>query len=150
MGKLFSVTASIFLLLLLTTPSFAAKVCLQDNFGGYWELKGGRVDKKTYTVKIIVPNFCIVGGYADVSKENSNLLFVSLFNSHDTAGICNPVFFSAATNLQFAGSGKYDTLADGSIEGTFSITPIQCSALPSNLTEPTSKKISTHPILKKQ
>jgi hypothetical protein len=143
---MFSVAALIFL---IAESSFAGKICLRDNFGGFWELKGGRIDKKTYTVKMIIPGVCVVGGYADAVRETSNILFVSLFNSHDTAGQCVPVLFSATTNLLFEGNGKFDTFANGTINGTFSLENIKCSDLPEEA--PVNlPKTSTHPVVRKQ
>jgi hypothetical protein len=146
MKKVFSVTAAFVLLLSLGGPLFAKKVCLQDNFTGYWELTGGKPDKKTYTARLVVPGFCEVGGYADATIMNSDTLLVSLFNSHDTDGQCVPVLFSATTNKNFVGSGKYDTLADGSIEGTFTLTKINCSSIPG----PASIQTSNHPAIRKE
>lgn len=146
MKKAFSATVVIFLMLFMEQLSFAKKVCLQDNFTGYWELSGGKPDKKTYTAKLIVPGFCEVGGYADATKMNSETLRVSLFNSHDTSGVCVPVLFSATTNENFTGSGTYDSLADGSIGGSFSLTRIDCSSIP----DAASIQTFNHPALKER
>lgn len=130
MRKVFLFSAVVFAFCLLTKTSFAAKVCLQDNVGGFWELKGGKVDKKTFTAKYIVPGACVLGGYADVTLTNSGTLVVSLYNSHSASANCNVVFWSASTNIFFGGSGEYDIVGDGSIDGTFSLTPVNCSTLP--------------------
>lgn len=140
MRKVFLIFAVVFALCLFAKTSFAAKVCLQDNFGGFWELKGGKIDKKTFTAKYIVPGTCVLGGYADASLTNSGTLVVSLYNSHSASANCNVVFWSASTNIFFAGSGEFDIVGDGSVEGNFNLTPVNCSSLP-----PTGAKKTVNP-----
>jgi hypothetical protein len=148
MKKVFSPAAILFLLLFMEQLSFAKKVCLQDNFFGYWELSGGRVGKKTFTARLILPGFCQTGGYADITRVNSNTLLISLFNSHDINGTCVPVLWSATTNADFEGSGSYDTLADGSTEGTFTLTKVNCSSIPSAAQIDFSK--TSNPVVRKE
>jgi hypothetical protein len=151
MTKAFSVAAAFFLLLSAAELSFAKKACFQDNFTGYWEVTGGRPGKRIYTAKLTVPGFCVIGGYADTAKINSNTLLVTLFNSHDLDGHCSPVLWSATTNLNFEGTGQYDTLADGSTEGTFTLTKINCSSIPDPAQLKTNfNQTSNHPVLRKE
>ncbi|MCI0613835.1 hypothetical protein L0244_12695 [bacterium] len=153
MRKVFFLSAMILALTFIAGPSYAAKVCLIDNFGSYWELKGGKIDKKTYTAKLINPtNFCT--GYADATLTNSGNLVVSFYNAHNTTATCQTVFWSATTNLLFAGSGEYDIWGDGSIEGNFTVAPVSCTILPPTLSEDMDAKqetvTSTHPSIPKQ
>ncbi len=134
MRKVFFLSAMILALTFIAGPSYAAKVCLIDNFGFYWELKGGRIDKKTYTAKYVNPAGTVVcTGYADATLTNSGTLRVSFLNGHDTFGTCQTVFWSASTNILFTGSGEYDIFGDGSVEGPFSVSLVSCTSVPPTL-----------------
>ena len=63
----------------LAGTSFAEKICLQDNFGVFWELKGGKIDKKSYTFKRIGLGTC--SGHAEVTLLNSGLLILGALSN---------------------------------------------------------------------
>lgn len=131
MKKTFLFSAVVFALIFLSQTCFAAKVCLQDQFGDFFELKGGKIDKKTFTVKVINPAVnCVIAGYADVTATNGGALILGMFTNNNTAGNCNAVLWSATLNIFFSGSGTFDRLGDGSVEGNFTLTPISCTSLP--------------------
>jgi hypothetical protein len=148
MRKVFLLSAVLSVLFFMTETSYAAKICLLDNFGSYWELKGGKIDKKSYTTKHILPG-CVVGGYADVTLTNLGQLVVTFYDAHDTTGACQVVYWTAVTNLGFGGSGTYDIWGDGTKEGNFSVTPVSCSTLPPSLTNKPAAVNPNHPSLKK-
>ena len=136
MRKIFVFFAMVLAFSLSAELSFAGKVCLQDGFGEFWELKGGSVDKKSYTLKIIGTSGCVVSGIADVTKTNSGSMVLSATNGHDTGGFCQPVIWSASIDSTFTGTGNYDQLGDGTISGTFSLAPVSCSSLPTTIDAP--------------
>jgi hypothetical protein len=149
MRKIFVLFAMVLALAFSAELSFAGKICLRDNFGEFWELKGGKVDKKSYTLKIIGTSGCVVSGIADVTLTNSGSLVLSANNGHDTGAFCQPVIWSALVDSTFAGSGNYDQLGDGSISGTFSLTPVSCSSLPTTI-DARKTMDSNSPLSKKQ
>jgi hypothetical protein len=108
-------------------PSFAKKICLQDNFGGFWELKGGKIDKKPYTAKYIVGGNCEIPGYVTAVTDSTG---VQVAFVHTHTDICQTVMYQIFGDKKFNGSGSYDMLADGSIEGNITMTKISCSSLP--------------------
>lgn len=127
------ITAIALALCLFAGNTFAATICLQDNFGGFWQLKGGKVDKKSYTLLRISGDLsCAEPGSADITMKNSTTLVLGAFTTHDStgSGACFPILWSADLNLSFAGSGTYDGLGDGTIQGPFTLTPINCSSFP--------------------
>jgi hypothetical protein len=116
--------------LLMAQSAFAGKVCLQSNLGGYFELKGGKPDKKTYTVKIIEPGLYIAGGYADVTSNSAGEYKIAIYSGHDLNQIWSPVLYSTTGDENFNSVGTYDLYADGSIDGNVTFTNIPCSSLP--------------------
>lgn len=52
MRKFFVVSMLLAFAFFVSQQCYAAKVCLQDNFGDIFILKGGKVDKKSFTVKL--------------------------------------------------------------------------------------------------
>jgi hypothetical protein len=127
------ITAIALALGLFAGNTFAATICLQDNFGAFWQLKGGKVDKKSYTLLRISGDLsCAEPGSADITMKTSTTLVLGAFTTHDStgSGVCFPILWSADLNLSFAGSGTYDGLGDGTIQGPFTLTPINCSSFP--------------------
>lgn len=135
----------------MAESSFAAKICLQDDFGEFWELKGGKIDKKSYTFKLIVPSVCAVSGTAEATLTNSGFLILSATNGHDIAGSCVPIVWSATVNaVDFSGSGTYDGFGDGTISGPFTLTSVSCTSLLPNLPDQQKVVNPNSPLLKKQ
>lgn len=126
--------------------SFAASVCLQDDLGGIWELNGGKVDKRTYSARYIIPASCEVPGYATAVTYGSGIA-LSLANTQDTTGNCNAVLWFISADTDFNGSGGYDDLGNGSVDGSVTLTRVDCSVL----SQPSDKeKVSKNPVLSKK
>lgn len=115
----------------LSTPLFAGKICLLDNFGEYYQLKGGKLDSKTYAVKIDVPGFCVVSGHAEVTFDASAGNYIlGVVSSHDMGGNCNTVRFISTGDAFLNGSGSYDQNSNGSIDGVVTFANVSCSSIP--------------------
>jgi hypothetical protein len=125
---LFSVVAT---LCFLVQPSFAKKICLQDQFGESFELKGGRIDKKSWTVRATnTAGGCALAGAANVTVNSSGQFILGMITTHDTGGTCNPVLWFAVGDEFLNSTGTYDALGDGSIDGNITFTNVPCSSLP--------------------
>ncbi|HSE43079.1 MAG TPA: hypothetical protein VLH08_20125, partial [Acidobacteriota bacterium] len=93
MKKFFVLAIGVAVAFFISQQCFAAKICLQDNFGDFFVVKGGRVDKKSWVVKIDVPGVCIISGHAETSLNGSGQTVLGMLTSHDIAGACNTVRF---------------------------------------------------------
>lgn len=113
-----------------TQSAFATKICLQDNFGEFFQIKGGRVDKKSWTVMVDVPGFCIVSGHADVSLDSGGNYLIGMFTSHDIGGACLSVRFFSEGDALFNSTGSFDQNGDGTVDGAITFTNVPCSTLP--------------------
>src|SRR5262245_46727858 len=136
--------------LLISQQSFAAKICLTDNFGDFYQIKGGRLDKKSYTVKIDVPGVCVVTGHAETSLNGSGQTVVGMRKSKDVTGNCLTVRWSwiAANPDLLSGTGNFDQNGDGSNDGAVTFTNVSCSSIPPFFN---SKPVDPNsPIIKKQ
>jgi hypothetical protein len=120
---------SVFVVLTLVLSaelSFAKKICLQDGFGGFWELKGGKIDKKPYTAKYIVDS-CEIPGYVTAITYSTGVQGTFV---HTQTTACNVVMYQIFGDKKFNGSGTYDILANGSVDGNVTMTKVGCSSLP--------------------
>jgi hypothetical protein len=126
MKKLIISTFVVLALVLSAEPSFAKKICLEDNFGGVWELKGGKVDKKPYAARYIVGGVCEIPGYATAITD-SNGIQVALV--HTQTDVCQVVMYQILADELFNGSGSYDALANGTIDGNVTLTNISCKSI---------------------
>lgn len=124
---------------LIAQSSFANKVCLQDSNGVFWELTGGRADKKTHTVKRILPGCCESAGYADVTVDGNGVYKIAIYASHHSSGNWSPVLISLNGDELYNSTGTFDLLADGSVDGTISFTNVPCSMLPVTIPEKQKK-----------
>ena len=149
MKKFFVFSMVVAFALLISQQSFAAKICLQDNFGEYFILKGGKVDKKSFTVKIDVPGQCVVTGHAETSLNGAGQYVVGMLTSHDITGNCLAVRWTWTSANEFlGGSGNYDQNGDGSNDGTITFTNVSCSSIPPF--GPSKPVDPNAPIIKKQ
>lgn len=116
----------------ISQQCFAAKICLTDNFGDFYQIKGGKVDKKSFTVKIDSPGLCVVTGHAEVSLNSSGQYVVGMLTSHDITGNCLTVRWTwiAANPDLLSGSGNYDQNGDGTNDGAVTFTNVSCSSIP--------------------
>lgn len=116
--------------LMMVQSSFASKVCLKDNLGFWYELTGGRVDKKTYTVKRFRPGCCVISGYADVTLDSFGVYTIAIYSGHSPSVGMSPLMLSANGDELFNSTGNYDVFVDGVIDGTVIFTNLPCSSLP--------------------
>ena len=130
MKSLFVLCMAAAFALLVAQPSFAAKICLQDNFGEFFQLKGGRLDKKSYAVKVDVPGFCVVSGHAEVSLRGDGQFVLGMLTSHDLGGVCLSVRWSAVGDALLNSTGNFDQNGDGVNDGAITFTNISCSSMP--------------------
>jgi hypothetical protein len=130
MKRLLVLLAAAALSFVVAQPSFAEKICLKDQFGEYYQLKGGRLDKKSYTVKIDVPGFCVVSGHAEVSLRGDGQYALGILTSHDLAGSCLSVRFTAVGDILLNGTGNFDQNGDGTTDGSVTFTNISCTSMP--------------------
>ncbi|HEY7162391.1 MAG TPA: hypothetical protein VH815_14085 [Acidobacteriota bacterium] len=145
--KLIISTFVILALVLSAKPSFAKKICLRDNFGGIWELKGGKIDKKPYSARYIIPaGFCELPGYATAVTDSTG---VQVSFVHTQTDLCQAVMYQIHGDELFNGIGNFDFLADGTVEGPLTMTNISCNSLPIN-TLPAREAESTPPALMKK
>src|SRR5262245_14480429 len=132
----------------ISQQCFAAKICLQDNFGELFILKGGKVDKKSFAVKIDVPGFCVVTGHAETSLNGAGQTVLGMLTSHDITGNCLTVRWTLIGDALLNATGNYDQNGDGSNDGAVTFTNVDCSTLPpfgpSKPVDPNS------PVIKKQ
>ena len=129
--------------------SFAAKKCLLDNFGDYYVIKGGKPDKKSYSVKVIVPGSCIVSGHAEISKLPTGQVTMGMLTSHDLtgAGCLTLLWYVVADPTLINASGSYDQGGNGSVDGAISFSKISCGTVPPGFTG--SLKAENSPFIKK-
>jgi hypothetical protein len=115
----------------ISQQCFAGKICLTDNFGNFYQIKGGKVDKKSFTVKIDAPGLCVVTGHAETSLSGSGVV-VGMLTSHDITGNCLTVrwTWTAANPDLLSGSGNFDQNGDGSNDGAVTFTNLSCSSIP--------------------
>jgi hypothetical protein len=128
--KRFTVLCAVaFAIVFLAPPTYAAKICFQDQFGELFQLKGGKLDKKSYTVKVDVPGFCVVSGHAEITLNGSGQLVLGMLTSHDLGGACLSVRWVAVGNgLVYTGS--FDQNGDGTIDGSITFTNVSCTSFP--------------------
>lgn len=148
MKKFFVLTMVGALAFFISHQCFAEKICLQDNFGEYFILKGGRVDKKSWAVKIDAPGTCVVTGHAETSLNGSGQTVLGMLTSHDVGGACLAVRWILVGDALLNATGNYDQNGDGTIDGSVTLTHVDCSTLPpfgpSKPVDPNS------PLIKKQ
>jgi len=136
----------------ISQQCFAAKICLTDNFGDFYQIKGGKLDKKSYTVKIDVPGAggCVVTGHAETTLNGTGQTVVGMLTSHDIPGNCLAVRWSwiAANPDLLSGTGTFDQNGDGSNDGAVTFTNISCSSIPPF--GPSKPVDPNNPFIKKQ
>ena len=130
MRNLFVFSLAAAIALLMTQPIFAAKICLQDNLGDFYVLKGGKPDKKSYTVKANYAASCTTPGHAEVTLLASGQYALGMYTAHDTADVCNTVRFYAVGDVFLNSSGFFDRNSDGNNDGAITFTAISCSSVP--------------------
>jgi hypothetical protein len=132
MKKFFVFCMVVAFALLISQQSFAAKICLTDNFGNFYQIKGGKIDKKSYTVKIDAPGLCVVTGHAETSLNGTGQTVVGMLTSHDVTGNCLTVRWTwiAANPDLLSGTGNFDQNGDGTNDGAVTFTNLSCSSLP--------------------
>jgi len=148
MRKLSLLFAVVVTLCFLVQPSFAKKICIVDQFGEGFELKAGRPDKKTFTVKGVGGNSCIIAGAANVTVNSSGQTILGMITTHDLLGNCQPVMWFAVGDEFLNSTGTYDGTADGTIDGNITFTNVPCSSLP--LPKPDQKLVSPNAPTKSQ
>jgi hypothetical protein len=129
MRKLSVLFAVVVTLCFLVQPSFAKKICIVDQFNEGFELKAGRPDKKTWTVRGEAFG-CAIAGAANVTINSSGQTILGMITTHDLAGGCQPVMWFAVGDEFLNSTGTYDSLGDGSIDGNITFTNVPCSSLP--------------------
>lgn len=132
MKKFFVLLMVVGIAFFVSQQCFAAKICLTDNFGNFYQIKGGKIDKKSYTVKIDAPGLCVVTGHAETSLNGTGQTVVGMLTSHDVTGNCLTVRWTwiAANPDLLSGSGNFDQNGDGTNDGAVTFTNLSCSSLP--------------------
>jgi hypothetical protein len=131
MKKFFVLLMVVGTAIFISQQCFAAKICLTDNFGNFYQIKGGKVDKKSFTVKIDAPGLCVVTGHAETTA-NGSAVIVGMLTSHDITGNCLTVrwTWNAANPDLLSGSGNFDQNGDGTNDGAVTFTNLSCSSIP--------------------
>lgn len=149
MKKFFVLLVVVGIAFFISQQCFAAKICLTDNFGNFYQIKGGKVDKKSFTVKIDAPGLCVVTGHAETSINGSGQTVVGMLTSHDVTGNCLTVRWTwISANESLNGTGNFDQNGDGSNDGAVTFTNLSCSSLPPF--GPTKPVDPNNPLIKKQ
>jgi hypothetical protein len=130
MKKWFVFCVAVAAALLISQQSFAGTICLQDNFGELFRLTGGKIDKKSFVVKIDVPGFCVVTGHAETSLNGLGQTVIGMLTSHDLAGQCLTVRWSLVGDALLNATGSFDQYGDGTNDGAVTYTRVNCSTLP--------------------
>jgi hypothetical protein len=149
MKKFFVLLMVVGTAIFISQQCFAAKICLTDNFGNFYQIKGGKVDKKSFTVKIDAPGLCVVTGHAETTINGSGQTVVGMLTSHDVTGNCLTVRWSwVSANESLNGTGNFDQNGDGTNDGAVTFTNLSCSSLPPFFNE---KPVdANNPLAKKQ
>jgi hypothetical protein len=114
----------------ISQQAFAEKICFTDQFGDLFLIKGGRVDKKSWVVKIDVPGVCVVTGHAETSLNGSGQTVLGMLTSHDVTGNCLSVRWTTIGDALLNGTGNFDQNGDGSNDGSITFTHADCSTFP--------------------
>lgn len=134
--------------LFISQQTFAAQICLQDNFGELYRLKGGKVDKKSYVVIIDVPGFCVVTGHAETSINGAGQTVLGMLTSHDLSGNCLSVRWSLVGDALLNATGNFDQNGDGTNDGAVTFTNVSCGSLPPF--GPTKKADPNSPLIRQR
>ena len=148
MRKFFVLSMVMAFAFFVSQQCYAAKFCLQDNFGEIFILKGGKIDKKSFTVKVDVPSLCVVTGHAEASVNGSGQIVLGMLTSHDVTGNCLTVRWSMIGDGNFNATGNFDRNGDGSNDGAVTFTAVSCSSIPPF--GPTKPVDPNAPLIKKQ
>jgi hypothetical protein len=119
--------------LVLPKIGFTKTYCFTGEAGAtvYFELKSGKVDKKPFAGHVAIPGSgCIAGLWAAIITDNAGIQWITTNNSHDPVSGCSSVQTYGSGNAEFGFNINYDNGQDGTIDGSFFISPINCNAVP--------------------
>jgi hypothetical protein len=108
-------------------PALAGTICLAMDSGGVVILKGGRIDKKPFAARVVVPGACEAAASAVAVRGEDGSVRLSV-----TAGPsppCLPIFYGAITDDDLNGSGVYMVPTLGT-SGSVTFTRIDCPLAP--------------------
>jgi hypothetical protein len=125
-------------LLMMPQSGFAKTFCFVGVSGGnvYFELSSGKADVKPFGGQIVIEGQgCRAGLWAAVTTDNLGIQWVTTNNSHDPTAGCGNVQTYGFGNIANGFEISYDNEQDGTIEGSFIISPINCNQVPSPVSQ---------------
>lgn len=120
------------LILCIQPVVFAKTICFAGGGGAtgiFWYFSGGKVDQKPFSGNLVSGSRTLPS-WASMITDSVGNVFVSLNNSHDPAGGFTSVWLSASGPSTLSLSGQYDNNQDGTFEGPFTLTEVNCLSIP--------------------
>lgn len=143
MNKKKILTAFLFTLFLLPLTAFSGtleRYCFQDQFGNFYDVRGGKLGKKAYTLQVsngVCPAQPLTG-IANFTQVTGGFL-LTMEISRDPNGACQSYVITTTIDANLFGpaNGTYDNLprnapADGAFVATRVVCPISLSPVKPN------------------
>lgn len=121
------------LILGLQPEVFAKTICFAGGggaTGSFFFFSGGKVDQKPFSGNWIIPGFCNVPAWGSIIADSIGNIHISVNTVHDPITACTSVWFSATGPTTASMSGQFDNGQDGTFEGSFTMTEVNCGSIP--------------------
>ncbi|MCI0444554.1 hypothetical protein L0152_15270 [bacterium] len=133
--KKFIILAILGLVICLQPSNLLAKTFCFAGGGGaagsYFYLSGGKVELKPFSGNWVIPGgTCNVPAWGSIVLDSVGNVFISVNTVHDPTTPCTSVWFTASGTSTSSLSGQYDNNQDGSFEGAFTMTEVNCGTIP--------------------
>jgi hypothetical protein len=98
--------------------------------GSYFYLSGGKFEQKPFSGNWVIPGFCNVPAWGSIVLDSIGNTYISVNTVHDPVSTCTSVWFTASGATTASLSGQYDNSQDGTFEGAFTLTEVNCDTIP--------------------